>query len=306
MKKYSILLLFVLIMQASNAQSVDSIPLYSGTVPGSIPSAIPERYFVNPDDGVTLVTDVQKPMLYIHSPAKPNGTAVLICPGGGYFALAMDHEGHQLAKWFNQRGITAFVLKSRLPNAALMTEPHMRPLQDAQQAMRLIRSNARGWRVVPDKIGIMGFSAGGHLAATVGTHFKEQVGEMTDATVSVRPDFMILAYPMISFMPAIYPPEWDNRLLGPKPSEERIRYFSNELHVTAETPPSFLLLAGDDFLSPQNSIVFYTALQQHKVPAELHIYEKGGHGFSLSKKQRGHVENWDQELDAWLKDRGLY
>ena len=283
----------------------DSIYLYPKGVPGAIYKNIPEKLTVNPQDGVTGTSNIQKPVIYIHLPKKPNGTSVLICPGGGYFILAMDYEGHDIARWFTERGITAFVLKSRLPDDALMTHKSDRPLQDAQQALRIIRKGASKWKIDTHKLGIMGFSAGGHLASTVGTHFNKQYGEIVDTSISVRPDFMILAYPMISYQSGIYPATMENRLLGNKPTDEQIEAFSNELHVTSQTPPTFIILAADDPLSPFNSIVFFTSLQNNKVPVELHIYEKGGHGFAMSKKHRGHVENWDKELEGWLKDRKL-
>lgn len=283
----------------------DSVLLYPQGVPGAIHRNIPETVTVNPQDGVTVTGNIQNPVLYVHLPEKPNGTAVLICPGGGYFVLAMDHEGHNIARWFNERGITAFVLKNRLPDDALMTHKEDRPLQDAQQALRIIRKHSVQWKIDPHKLGIMGFSAGGHLASTAGTHFSKQYGEITDTSVSVRPDFMILAYPMISYQPGIYPKGMQNRLLGNNPTKEMVDAFSNELHVTPRTPPTFLVLSADDFLSPANSIVFFNALQKNKVPVELHVYERGGHGYAFSKKQRGHVEDWDKELEGWLRDRKL-
>jgi acetyl esterase/lipase len=299
--RLSIICGLLLLLTSAEAQ-YDSVLLYPQGVPGALAKQVPERVTVNPNDGVTVTGDIQQPKLYIHHPAKPNGVAVLICPGGGYYVLAMDHEGHNIAKWFTERGITAFVLKSRLPDDKLMTNKTIRPLQDAQQAMRIIRGNAAKWKIDARKLGIMGFSAGGHLAATVATHFDKQVGEITDQKISVRPDFVILGYPMISFQPGIYPGGRQNRLLGDDPSKELVDAYSNELHVTAQTPPAFLFLSSDDFLSPLNSISFYTALLKNKVPAELHIFEKGGHGYSMSKKQRGHVEDWPRELEGWLRD----
>jgi acetyl esterase/lipase len=283
----------------------DSVYLYPQGVPGAIYKNIEESVIVNPQDGVTVTGNIQKPVLYVHLPKNPNGTCVLICPGGGYYVLAMDHEGHNIAKWFTERGITAFVLKSRLPDDELMTHKSVRPIQDAQQAIRIIRKNVAKWNIDTHKLGVMGFSAGGHLASSVGTHFTMQYGEIVDTSLSVRPDFMILAYPMISYQPGIYPYGMPNRLLGDKPTKAELDAFSNELHVTPQTPPTFLILSADDFLSPSNSVAFFTALQKNKVPAELHIYEKGGHGYALSKKQRGHVENWDKELEGWLRDRKL-
>jgi acetyl esterase/lipase len=305
-----ILLLVAAFLPALLPAQPDSLYLYEGSGPGAKPSDKAESWIVNPQDGVRLVKDVQRPQLYVHHPARPSGASVLICPGGGYFAIALDHEGHQLARWFTERGITAFVLKYRLPSEELMSEPHMRPLQDAQQALRLIRRNAAGWGLDPGKVGIMGFSAGGHLAATAGTHFGRQVGELADPSVSVRPDFMILIYPMISFeLPLLASGEanaLNSSLLGENPSPELIREYSNEHHVSPETPPTFLLLAADDFLNPGQSMAFFEALRRNQVPAELHVYGQGGHGFSLTQRGRGHVEQWDGLLEGWLRDRRLY
>jgi acetyl esterase/lipase len=284
----------------------DSLLLYPDGVPGAIPLDIPEKVTVNPNDGVTITTDIQQPKLFVYRPQKPNGASVLICPGGGYYVLAIDHEGHQLAKWFVERGITAFVLKNRLPDERLMTEKHIRPLQDAQQALRIIRKNAKKWNLDSNKVGIMGFSAGGHLAATAGTRFQKQVGEITDHTLSVRPNFMILIYPLISFRVGIDRLKGiQDKLLGKDANELLIDEYCLDKQVTSETPPTFIVYASDDSLNPEHGIVFYRELQKNKVPAELHIYEKGGHGFSLSKKNRGHVEAWDKEMEGWLRDRKL-
>jgi acetyl esterase/lipase len=305
MKTFSLLAFFICSYAIAFAQQ-DSLLLYPEGVPGAIPKNIPEKVTVNPNDGVTVTTDIQTPKIYVHLPQKPNGSAVLICPGGGYYVLAIDHEGHQLAKWFAERGVTAFVLKSRLPDEKLMTEKHFRPLQDAQQAMRIIRKNTKKWNIDTNKIGVMGFSAGGHLAATVGTRFQKQVGEITDNSVSVRPDFMILIYPLISFrIEAERMKGIQDKLLGANAKDELIDEYCLDKQVTSQTPPTFILFASDDFLNPEQGISFYRELQKNKVPAEFHIYEKGGHGFSLTKKGRGHVETWDREMEGWLRDRKL-
>ncbi len=305
MKKILFIPLWIGISLMSFAQQ-DSLLLYPDGVPGAIPLDIPEKVTVNPNDGVTITTDIQQPKLFVYRPQKPNGASVLICPGGGYYVLAIDHEGHQLAKWFIERGITAFVLKNRLPDERLMTEKHIRPLQDAQQAIRIIRKNAKKWNLDPNKVGIMGFSAGGHLAATAGTRFQKQVGEIIDHTISVRPNFMILIYPVISFRIGIDRLRGiQEKLLGKEANELLIDEYCLEKQVTSETPPTFIVYASDDALNPEHGIVFYRELQKNKVPAELHIYEKGGHGFSLSKKNRGHVETWDREMEGWLRDRKL-
>ncbi|GAB4111333.1 MAG: alpha/beta hydrolase [Thermoflexibacter sp.] len=305
MKKILFVVLWIGTSLIAYAQQ-DSLLLYPDGVPGAIPLDIPEKVTVNPNDGVTIITDIQQPKLFVYRPQKPNGASVLICPGGGYYVLAIDHEGHQLAKWFIERGITAFVLKNRLPDERLMTEKHIRPLQDAQQALRIIRKNAKKWNLDTNKVGIMGFSAGGHLAATAGTRFQKQVGEITDNTLSVRPNFMILIYPLISFRIGIDRLKGiQDKLLGKEANELLIDEYCLDKQVTSETPPTFIVYASDDALNPEHGIVFYRELQKNKIPAELHIYEKGGHGFSLSKKNRGHVEAWDREMEGWLRDRKL-
>jgi acetyl esterase/lipase len=297
---------FLCLMNVAIFAQGDSLLLYPDGVPGAIPQALPEKITVNPSDGVTVLTNVQNPMLYVYLPKKPNGTSVLICPGGGYFVLAMQHEGHDLAKWFNARGITAFVLKNRLPDEKLMTEKHIRPLQDAQQALRIIRKNTAKWKIDANKLGIMGFSAGGHLAGTAGTRFQKQVGEITDNAVSVRPDFMLLIYPVISFRVGEATLKGiREKLLGASASEAMIDDYCLEKQVSTETPPTFMIFTGDDFLTPEQGIVFYQALQKHKVPSEFHLYEKGGHGYGITKKNRGRVEGWDKEMEGWLRERKL-
>jgi acetyl esterase/lipase len=307
MKKALFSLCFCMIFNLAFAQQ-DSIALYpKDGIPGAIPQNIPEKTTINPNDGVSVTTDIQIPKLYVYQPKKPNGTSVLICPGGGYYVLAMKHEGHDLAKWFNERGVTAFVLKSRLPDERLMTEKHLRPLQDAQQAMRMIRKDASKWKIDPNKIGVMGFSAGGHLAATVGTRFQKQVGEITDDKISVRPDFLLLIYPFITFRLGDGKFKgMQDKLLGTNPSEAMIDEYCLDKQVTAETPPTFLIFTSDDFLSPEQGFLFYSQLLKYKTPAEFHIYEKGGHGYSLSMKNRGgHLADWDRQMEGWLRDRGL-
>ena len=301
--KFVLSLLLFFIIYSSNAQT-DSMRLYPGAVPGRIENQVKENW-VWQKDSILIVSNVQDPILYIFKPAKPNGTSVIICPGGGYFILALDHEGFQLAKWYNERGITAFVLKNRLPDERMMTEKWMRPLQDVQQAFRIVRGNAAKYKIDPNKIGLMGFSAGGHLASTGGTHFKEQVGEIKDPTISVRPDFLVLIYPMTSFRydSALF--NIRDQLCGRSPSEERIDYFSNDKWVNSETPPSFLISTSDDFVSPLNSIGFYSNSLKHKVPSELHIYEKGGHGYGILKRSKLHIDGWDKELEGWLRDRKM-
>jgi len=228
-------------------------------------------------------------------------TAVIICPGGGYARLAMDHEGVQIAEWLNSIGVTALILRYRLPADGYR---HPTPLMDAQRAIRLVRSRAADWNIQPDRIGILGFSAGGHLASTAATHFDKPVatGNKADAidTISCRPDFHILIYPVISMEATITHRGSRNNLLGLEPSDELVRLLSNELQVTAATPPAFLVHANDDeAVAPENSIRYYLGLRKADVPAELHIYLKGGHGFGM-RPSAGPAAAWTESCRKWL------
>lgn len=282
----------------------ETILLYTGTAPGSTGKQVPEDSKTT--DGITRVKDVTQPALIVY-PAKKKTTdaTVIICPGGGYGILAIDHEGYDIAKWFNERGMTAFVLKYRLPQEDLFDNDEIRPLQDAQQAIRLVRKNAVKYGISPDKVGIMGFSAGGHLASTASTHFNTQVGEITDPSVSVRPDFSLLIYPVITFNDKFTHFGSRDNLIGKNPPVEKIEWYSNDKQVTKDTPPTFLVSTTDDGVQPENSIAYFLACKKNKVPVEMHIYEKGGHGYGLKKKGRGPVETWALRMEDWLKDRKL-
>ncbi len=245
--------------------------------------------------------------VFLPAPKNANGTAVVICPGGAYEGLASAWEGTDFAKWFNAKGITAFVLKYRMPQSQSVVISHLAPLQDAQRAMRMVRSNAAKWNLNSDKIGVIGFSAGGHLASTLGTRYADAAYAPIDVidTASAKPDFMILVYPVISMNPAYTHQGSKDNLLGKKPSDTLVRYFSSELNVTTDTPPTFLVHAGDDEPVPSmNSLVFYQALSKAKVYSELHIYPFGGHGFGLGLGKQ-HLESWAGRLDDWLKSLEL-
>lgn len=289
--------LWLLISVSAWTQSVTEMPLYPGTVPGSKQSSIKEQIiFVN---GGVRISSVIVPTLIQFTPAKPTGMSVIICPGGGYARLAIDHEGVEVAKAFNQQGITAFVLKYRLPNDTIMIDKTIGPLQDAQQAIRIVRKQAIAWGLNPNKIGIMGFSAGGHLASTAATHFNFSADASIKDTISVRPDFAILLYPVISFDDSIAHKGSKAKLVGMNPSPEMTKLYSNELQVTKNTPPSFLVHAGDDGTVPvENSIRYYQACIKNKVPVEMHLYPKGGHGFGMNNKTTS--EKWFDNLLSWL------
>jgi len=258
------------------------------------------------DQGKPRVARVTDPVLlvYLPAPEKANGSAVVICPGGGYIRLAIDHEGYDIANWLNEMGIAGIILKYRLPSDTIMENKSVGPLQDAQEAVRIVRRRAQEWHINPNRIGIMGFSAGGHLAATASTHFDDQVYKPADAT-SARPDFSILLYPVISMSPPNVHMGSRNNLLGPTPNQALIDHFSNELRVTSQTPPAFLVHSADDRAVPMgNSINYFEALLKNNVPAEMHVYQKGGHGYGLAKG-RGTESGWPDACRAWLKQMGL-
>jgi acetyl esterase/lipase len=273
-----------------------------GKVPGSIANKVEEKS-VTDDTGILRISGVTVPTItaFIVPKEKATGAAVMICPGGGYAILAASHEGSDLARWFNQHGISAFVLKYRLPDAKAMTHQHEVPLMDAMQGMKLIRQSAKKWNIDTDKIGVMGFSAGGHLAATLSTHYN--LG--AQASDEAKPNFSILLYPVISLAPELAHGGSRDNLLGPDKSEELIKYYSNELQVSAKTPPAFLVHAMDDGAVPvENSIAYYLALKKFKTPAEMHLYPKGGHGFGLRTEGKGSLVNWPAAMDGWLKANG--
>lgn len=248
--------------------------------------------------------DLDKPTLAVHlaDPAKANGSAVVVCPGGGYGALAMDHEGKQIAAWLNDLGISAFILKYRLGPRY----HHPAPLDDAQRAIRTVRHRAREFKIAPDRIGIWGFSAGGHLAATAGTHFDAGKADASDTIdrMSSRPDFLILCYPVISFVQFEHKGSRKN-LLGENYDARLAELLSNEKHVTPQTPPAFLFHTDADSGVPaENSVLFYLGLRKAGVPAELHIYEKGKHGVGLAAADPI-LSSWPGRLKDWLRTRGL-
>ena len=244
------------------------------------------------------------PTLTIYrAPRIANGTAVVVAPGGGYGTLAMDHEGRQVAYWFNAMGVSAFVLKYRLGPKY----HHPIELGDAQRAIRTVRARAQEFGVRPDRIGMMGFSAGGHLTATAGTHFDMGAPDAADPVdrVSSRPDFLILGYPVISSDPAIAHAGSFRNLLGDHPDPALLEDLSNDLRVTPQTPPTFLFhTTADTGVPAENSVRFYLALKKAKVPAELHVFENGPHGVGLALNDPA-LSVWPTLLMNWLRGRGL-
>ena len=241
---------------------------------------------------------------YIVDQDQSTGTAIVICPGGGYHGLAMGHEGHDIAKWLNELGISAFICDYRTKGKGYGFPA---PMQDARRAIRMVRARAAKLGYEPNKIGVLGFSAGGHLASTVSTHMVENDLESADPIerISARPDFACLCYPVIAFGEPFTHFGSQRNLLGKDASETMIQKYSNEKQVTANNPPTFLWHTTEDkAVLPQNSIAFYMSLKKAGVPAELHIYEKGRHGLGLAKNVTG-TNEWPQQFENWLKQRGL-
>ncbi len=295
------LALLALISLSNLAVASTIYPLWNGAPPNHQASELKEETVVS---NIIRISKVQDPSIEVFLPAKrnANGQAVVICPGGGYGILAYDWEGTEIAKWLNSHGIAGIVLKYRLPEDTSNVVPHLSPLLDAQRALRTVRHNAADWNIDPAKIGIMGFSAGGHLASTAGTHFDAGDPTSSDAIerLSSRPDFMILMYPVISFETAAVHRGSRRNLLGEQDSPELVAKYSAEKNVTAETPPTILIHSADDKSVPvQNSLDLYTALVAQDIPVEMHLYPTGGHGFGLAL-DKGHLAGWTDRCIDWL------
>jgi acetyl esterase/lipase len=302
MKKPFLTLLFSLFCSMAISQN-HTLPLWSGTPPLQNPSELKEEVV---QQGIIRIANVQQPTIEVYLPTKQiaTGEAVVIFPGGGYGILAYDWEGTDFAKWLNAQGIAGIVVKYRLPISKSLTDPKEVPLMDAQRAIRLVRQNAAAWSINPAKVGVMGFSAGGHLASTLSTQYAHEVNRPKDAidSLSARPDFSILVYPVISFRDASAHSGSRKNLLGENASQELMDRFSGELNVSAETPPTFLVHAQDDKGVPiENSLLYYQALHKNGVKASLHIYPSGGHGFGFGLN-KGAVESWREVLLAWMKE----
>ena len=290
-----------------NMEAQQTIALHEGNVPNSKSYKTKERWEPQ-DNGDTLVRLISQPTLSVFLPEKEKatGAAVIICPGGGYWVNSMVKEGFAVAKQFNEYGIAAFVLKYRIPNDSSMINKSIGPLQDAQRAIQLVRMNAAKWYVDEKKVGIMGFSAGGHVASTAATHFQHNYIE-NDSKISLRPDFAIFIYPVISFQDSIAHIGSRDQLIGKKPRKELLDSFSNELQVTKETPSTFLVHASNDDAVPvMNSIVYYEALLKYKIPVEMHLYKSGGHGFGMKNPTTNDLwmercKNWMQSMDLIAK-----
>jgi acetyl esterase/lipase len=293
-------LIFVLMGTTLIAQ--DFFPLYPGQIPNYIPGPDSAKFVTT--NGILRISNVSIPKykFFKSNNAAKNAPCVIVCPGGGYTILAASHEGSDVAATLNENGVHVILLHYRLPNAKSQTNKSIAPLQDAQQAIRLARQHAIEWGIDVNKIGIMGFSAGGHLASTASTHFEKDYTGIGDG-VSLRPDFQILLYPVIT-MKEFGHQGSKNNLIGAKAKIDSVDLFSNELHVKSNTPKAFMVHASDDGAVPlKNSLVYAEALAYHQVPISMHVYPAGGHGFGMNNKTT--KEMWMDRLITWLKDTAI-
>jgi acetyl esterase/lipase len=284
--------LFFITTIACKAQQ--HIPLYKSNMPNAIDCPFKEERLPT-----GRIIHVINPELIAYYPTKPDSlkAAILICPGGGYQRLAIENEGYDVAKALNNMGIAAFVLKYRLPNDTCVTNKKIVPLQDLQQAMYLLKTNSKEYHINANNIGVMGFSAGGHLAASLSTHYN--YAAMPFATDSfLKPNFNVLVYPVITMIDSLTHSGSKTRLIGKDATTIDIDFFSCEQHVTATTPPTFMVLSADDkVVNPINSIDYYNALRKNKIAAEIHIYQTGGHGYGLHLPNN---DTWVNRLQTWL------
>ncbi len=269
-------------------------------------AAEPKRLVLWPDGapGAKGEEPHDVPTLTVHRPLQASSTAIVVCPGGGYGGLALDHEGQQIADWLTGHGITAVVLRYRhAPHYG-----HPAPLDDAQRAVRTVRARSEAWGIDPDRIGMIGFSAGGHLVSSAGTHFDDGAADATDpiARVRSRPDFLLLVYPVIALDGDFAHRGSRRNLLGDNPSKELVELMSSQRQATDQTPPAFLVHStADKAVPPENSLMFYRALRRAGVPAEMHIYERGPHGFGLGGDDPA-LSTWPALAMSWMTAHGLY
>lgn len=298
MKKHFPFLILLFLSTQIYCQQREIIKLWPGT-PLYLTDTINNEKSELGSDNIVRISNVSYPTLEFWKPEKPNGTAVIICPGGGYVRLAITSEGEYVAKWFAERGVSAFILKYRLPDNSTMQKKEIVPLSDAQQAINYLRSNSEKLKINPNRIGIMGFSAGGHLAATASVHFSDSFIRERDQ--SLRPDFSVLIYPVITMQNDFTHQGSKKALIGENANDSLVNYFSNELNVTGKTPPTFIMHATDDKAVPvENSLKYYEALRRSNVNASLHIFQSGGHGFTMKNKFLD--EQWFYLLEKWLTE----
>lgn len=292
------------LLGASPVYSQQELPLYEGDIPNGIVAPDEER-IRDPSEPHPFRLNISRPTLTVYLPRQPDArrAAVIVLPGGSYRGVSIEKEGHAVARAFNDMGVAAFVLKYRTPDPRHMIDRTTGPLQDAQQALAVVHRRAAQWSIDPSRIGMMGFSAGGHLASTVATHSQKPVVAGVPAGV-LRPDFLMLIYPVISMREGLVHSVSRQMLLGDEPSESNIALYSNELQVTADMPPTFIVHSADDASVPVgNSVRLFEALQAHKVPTELIVYPAGGHGFGLNNPTT--PDRWIERCRDWLVSQGF-
>jgi len=297
--KTSVVILSIFIISFSGMAQDFKLKVWQNGAPDSNGMTQPEELFEG-----KRVRNVSEAEIYVYLPKIEinTGAAIVICPGGGYGMEAMDHEGYDMADWLTKQGVAGIVLKYRLPYGHDQI-----PLEDVQRTIRLVRQKASQWGINPAKVGIAGSSAGGHLASTAGTRFDLGKSDASDLIekFSCRPDFMLLLYPVITFSEEFGHMGTRTNLIGTGNKWELVEKYSNELHVTAQTPPTFMVLADDDgAVPPRNSIEFYMALKKFKIPAEMHIFSNGGHGFGMNKINQP-VDQWPNLFAQWMKAEGI-
>lgn len=306
MKSLPYLALLLIALANTTAQSQQAMPLYDGSIPNSI--AAPDEESLrdrDPRDPYDFIRNISRPQIYPYllAHASTPRAAIIILPGGSYRGVSIVKEGFEVAKQLNEYGIVAFVVKYRTPNDKHMRDKTIAPLQDIQQAIRLVRQRAKEWNVDPRRVGVMGFSAGGHLASTAGTHFAKPVLEGA-TSAEVRPDFLMLGYPVISFDDAITHALSRETLLGKTQTAAQIERYSNEKRVTPQTPPTFIVHAADDKgVVVANSLRFFEAMQKQGVSSELIVFPNGGHGFGLNNSTT--PDRWIERCRDWLLSRGF-
>ncbi len=284
MRLHSFFIASMLMSVTLSAQKATEIPLWPNGAPNTNGLSGSQEDLEN-----GRVANVVNPSITVYHPQHPNGTVILMCPGGGYARLAMNHEGHDMAAWFNAQGITYVVLKYRMPNGH-----HKIPLSDAEQAMKYIRRHAKAWKINPNSVGVMGASAGGHLAATLATLYSG---------ADTRPDFQILLYPVISMVPGITHAGSRTNLLGEHATPKLEEAYSLERHVSSKSPRAFIVLSADDkAVPPINGIAYFLALNDQQVAASLHIYPTGGHGWGF-RDSFTYKRQWTEELEKWMRDK---
>jgi acetyl esterase/lipase len=304
--KQTLIVIFLTLFISRAYSQNPVLKVWPKEIPGELTDTTYVEKVTETNGVISRYEKVTDPTLTIFLPSaeKATGTAVIICPGGGYGALAFDHEGYAIARWLNENGIAGIILKYRLPSDLIMINKSVGPLQDAQEAIRIIRRNKEHWKIDPHKIGIIGFSAGGHLASTLSTHYTEKVYDVEDTT-SARPDFSLLIYPVITVDSSFTHMGSRRNLIGVKPSKDAVSHFSNELQITQNTPPAFIVHSSDDKAVPvKNSLEYYQGLVKNNITAEMHIFQNGGHGYGLSPG-KGTQSSWGELCIKWLNANGF-